>query len=532
MFRTRRKPDSPVRLVSTIGIFVAVLMVACAGVALGLREGERNGLQSDIDEYERVGYTNVSLNGTQGVLKSEFITFQESRWSSYRTEFLTNCGDLSSPIMLTSSTGDPPIIVTLTPRANQHLLLVTLVVNFTNFSLSSSPIGAYSHPLPLTCSVHVWDAYDPYVILGTAQPVATHDDEFLTLALIVGGTAMLLTLLSIAGMHVKQKDIVVRVEDRRGSKEASPKPRVPYPQTPLATEPVGNEFDDIPLSHGRETPETPEVPDMYVDDIPLQTCLTLTPRSCADGLELSVATPPTPLLPAPRHVSLGPVVTNADFVKLKQLENTSPAAEGWSSLNTYTLKNSSVVKVYTRPRSGSSLMEYLTIGELHVAPDIFFLVNNDMQFRKKWDSYCKDLSILEEYDGERDCAAYWKVAFPMPFTNRDYVFYREHRVDKGSFMSVGRAAPHAAKPPGRSVRVEAFTNDVLLTTSSKGVGWCNYIAVYYEDPKAHIPTSLQNWITAHGIPNYLEGMFKACAKYEADQNPKLQEMRRAFAGED
>eukprot|EP01064_Diplonema_japonicum_P017096 TRINITY_DN25148_c0_g1_i1.p1 TRINITY_DN25148_c0_g1~~TRINITY_DN25148_c0_g1_i1.p1 ORF type:complete len:235 (+),score=43.15 TRINITY_DN25148_c0_g1_i1:60-764(+) len=220
-------------------------------------------------------------------------------------------------------------------------------------------------------------------------------------------------------------------------------------------------------------------------------------------------------------MSEGPVITDADFDRLLTLEKISPTDDGWTLLKAYTLKNGSVITVYRRPREGNGgLMEYLTIGNLHVDAEVFFIVNNDLQFRKKWDGYCKEIETIEEYDGERDCAVYWKVSCPMPFTNRDYVFYREHRVEKGVFATVSKAAPHATKPPGKSVRVETFVNNTTISKSDKGEGWCKYVSVYFDDPKANIPTSVFNWFTSTVVPNLLDSAFKACDTYIKNPPPQ------------
>eukprot|EP01059_Diplonema_ambulator_P004194 TRINITY_DN1389_c0_g1_i4.p1 TRINITY_DN1389_c0_g1~~TRINITY_DN1389_c0_g1_i4.p1 ORF type:complete len:231 (+),score=66.73 TRINITY_DN1389_c0_g1_i4:124-816(+) len=222
------------------------------------------------------------------------------------------------------------------------------------------------------------------------------------------------------------------------------------------------------------------------------------------------------------------VITDVDFDRLQALYDACPVRDGWEEVKKYTLKNKSVITVYRRKRGKRHLYEYLTIGDVHVSAEVFWMVNNDLKYRRLWDNYCEELKVIEEYDGERDAAIYWRVAFPMPFTNRDYVFYREHRVQKGVFMTVAKASPHKAKPPTRDVRVEDFTNDTLLMHSDTGPDWCKYVSIYYDDPKANIPAKVLNWVTCTAIPSYLENLFTACDKYDVDRNHKLQPMRVLF----
>ena len=48
----------------------------------------------------------------------------------------------------------------------------------------------------------------------------------------------------------------------------------------------------------------------------------------------------------------------------------------------------------------------------------------DVEYRKQWDSYVKEL-YARDADGRN--VIYWHVNFPFPMSNRDYVYARERK---------------------------------------------------------------------------------------------------------
>ncbi|KAG0263998.1 Cationic amino acid transporter-1 [Actinomortierella ambigua] len=85
------------------------------------------------------------------------------------------------------------------------------------------------------------------------------------------------------------------------------------------------------------------------------------------------------------------------------------------------------------------------------------------------------------------------------------------------------AAGSAAKPivfkmPAmtKSVRVEEYRQDVVMIPSEDGKGVYVHFQ-YFDDPKGHIPSSIVNWATKHGIPGFLRAIEEACLKRERQQ---------------
>ncbi|KAF8977591.1 hypothetical protein BGZ46_007262 [Entomortierella lignicola] len=71
----------------------------------------------------------------------------------------------------------------------------------------------------------------------------------------------------------------------------------------------------------------------------------------------------------------------------------------------------------------------------------------------------------------------------------------------------------------KSVRVEEYRQDVVMVPSEDGKG-CYVWFGYFDDPKGHIPSSIVNWATKHGIPGFLKGIQDACLRRAATQKEK------------
>ena len=279
-------------------------------------------------------------------------------------------------------------------------------------------------------------------------------------------------------------------------------------------------------------------------------------REPSDGVVARQAPSPTELSPLPdllspshhRYTSRSGAITEQDWRDLKTLlqnpvheegvsaevaaalREQAVRSKGYDFVKRYRFRNESHIEIFARPREGGGgLKEYLVRGELHVDAKRFFVVNNELGSRRRWDEHCRELRTIEEYDGVREQAIYWRVAYPMGFTDRDYVFFREHRVQAGELVTVARCAEHASGPATKYVRVEGYTNHQSLTPSPKGEGWCLYTSVYYDDPKASVPPRLLNWVISSAVPKFLEKMFDACES-SLDVDPRLQTLAERYDG--
>ncbi|XP_053157909.1 phosphatidylcholine transfer protein isoform X2 [Hemicordylus capensis] len=84
------------------------------------------------------------------------------------------------------------------------------------------------------------------------------------------------------------------------------------------------------------------------------------------------------------------------------------------------------LSIYRLHDEKTGLYEYKLYGVIvDCSPEQLAEVYMDLQYRTKWDRYCKELNE-KTCDGRT--AIYWQAKFPFPLANRDYVFTRELRV--------------------------------------------------------------------------------------------------------
>ncbi|XP_076455709.1 phosphatidylcholine transfer protein-like [Babylonia areolata] len=186
-----------------------------------------------------------------------------------------------------------------------------------------------------------------------------------------------------------------------------------------------------------------------------------------------------------------------------------PQVEGWEFF-----VESHGVTIYRLYNETSGLYQYKIYGVLDdVLPEICADVYMDLEYRRQWDTYAKE---LRETGGEGHKLVYWQVNFPFPLWNRDYVYHRELRTmeygGKKIWVVLARseATPDVPEKPG-VVRVDDYIQSAALTTDGK-VGTKAYMR-YYDNPKGNIPTWLINWAAKTGVPQFLTIMQNACRGY-------------------
>ncbi|XP_054750996.1 phosphatidylcholine transfer protein-like [Lytechinus pictus] len=170
------------------------------------------------------------------------------------------------------------------------------------------------------------------------------------------------------------------------------------------------------------------------------------------------------------------------------------------------------VKIYRRYNKTSGLYDYKTMGGIDIPAETCFAVYTDLQYRKTWDSYVKE---LYEFKDDRN-GVYWRVAFPFPLSNRDYVFVRETReYDRNGrhiYVCLGRSAEFPSKKEKSGVvRVNDFLQSMIITSDGKGT---KAFMHYYDNPRGMIPTWVINWAAKSGIPGFLDKMMIACKSYD------------------
>ncbi|XP_008072657.1 phosphatidylcholine transfer protein isoform X2 [Carlito syrichta] len=172
------------------------------------------------------------------------------------------------------------------------------------------------------------------------------------------------------------------------------------------------------------------------------------------------------------------------------------------------------ISIYRLLDQQSGLYEYKVFGVLEDCPPALLAdVYMDLDYRKQWDQYVKEL-YEQECDGET--VVYWEVKYPFPMSNRDYVYVRQQReLDvEGRKIHVvlaqSTSVPQLGERPG-VIRVKRYKQSLAI--ESDGKKGSKVFMYYFDNPGGQIPSWLINWAAKNGVPNFLKDMAKACQNY-------------------
>ncbi|XP_036611932.1 phosphatidylcholine transfer protein [Trichosurus vulpecula] len=193
----------------------------------------------------------------------------------------------------------------------------------------------------------------------------------------------------------------------------------------------------------------------------------------------------------------------------EELEAPARTSRGWE-----TLVEAEDCHVYRRLDEQSGLYEYKAFGSFKNCPAALCAdVYMDLEYRKKWDSYVKE---LYEKKIQGKMVVYWEVNYPFPMYNRDYVYVRGRReLDlNGRTVHVILAKNFSTSElPEKDgiVRVTDYKQSLMI--ESDGSNGCKVSMFYHDNPGGSIPSWLINWAAKNGVPNFLKDILNACKNY-------------------
>ncbi|XP_078376077.1 phosphatidylcholine transfer protein-like [Oculina patagonica] len=182
---------------------------------------------------------------------------------------------------------------------------------------------------------------------------------------------------------------------------------------------------------------------------------------------------------------------------------------------TESVKESVQCKIYRKYEEVSGLYEYKIMGTLEdVGPAVCKQVYMDLEYRKKWDEYVKD---LYEFDDEGIPSIYWNVNYPWPMSNRDYIYTRALRkleINSVPTIIVLAKSNTLTKTPEKTgvIRVKEYHQSLIIQTDGN-VGTKAFMH-YFDNPGGLIPSWLINWAAKTGVPSFMNSMRSACLGYE------------------
>uniref|UniRef100_A0A8C0NA62 Phosphatidylcholine transfer protein n=1 Tax=Canis lupus familiaris TaxID=9615 RepID=A0A8C0NA62_CANLF len=153
------------------------------------------------------------------------------------------------------------------------------------------------------------------------------------------------------------------------------------------------------------------------------------------------------------------------------------------------------ISIYGLLDQQTGLYEYKVFGVLdNCLPDVLADVYMDLDYRKQWDQYVKEL-YEKECNGET--VVYWQVKYPFPMSNRDYIYIRQRRdLDLDGrkihvILAQSTSVPQIAERSG-VVRVNQYKQSLAI--ESDGKKGSKVFMYYFDNPGGLIPSWLINWV--------------------------------------
>uniref|UniRef100_A0A8I3P448 Phosphatidylcholine transfer protein n=2 Tax=Canis lupus familiaris TaxID=9615 RepID=A0A8I3P448_CANLF len=173
------------------------------------------------------------------------------------------------------------------------------------------------------------------------------------------------------------------------------------------------------------------------------------------------------------------------------------------------------ISIYGLLDQQTGLYEYKVFGVLdNCLPDVLADVYMDLDYRKQWDQYVKEL-YEKECNGET--VVYWQVKYPFPMSNRDYIYIRQRRdLDLDGrkihvILAQSTSVPQIAERSG-VVRVNQYKQSLAI--ESDGKKGSKVFMYYFDNPGGQIPSWLINWVAKGSVPVFLNDMANACQRYK------------------
>ncbi|CAI4226879.1 unnamed protein product [Auanema sp. JU1783] len=161
------------------------------------------------------------------------------------------------------------------------------------------------------------------------------------------------------------------------------------------------------------------------------------------------------------------------------------------------------------------MYEYKCAGTyFDISPQTFLDAQNDLDYRKEWDSNIISLDLLKDQD-EHELIK-WVAKYPYPLYPREYVYVRRTWVsDDEKVVVVESEVVYPSASDSKNVRVGTYTSRMAIRAHKD---WENhgtdYILIYFDNPEANIPKYIYNWIIDRGGPYFLKQVHAAALEIQ------------------
>lgn len=245
---------------------------------------------------------------------------------------------------------------------------------------------------------------------------------------------------------------------------------------------------------------------------PITTVDTTSTNEVKEPIELHDYLAPSPLFGAPDPKDGWTVVLD------KKVDPLSPKD----------VEGAELMSIWRRPAPGVDpklgLVQYRSVGTCPIPAQQYFDVQWDIDYHKVWDEYCIKL-VKHAVQGSSDLI-YWKVKFPWPMDDRDYVLNRRAVVDRLTpqgpyWYALSQTTKNAELAAIKgTVRVDTYSSHFVirplpLSDGTSSTRACQFAVLAIDDPKMVIPQAVINWAVEKALPGMMKKFRQAATKYDA-----------------
>ncbi|KJH50136.1 START domain protein [Dictyocaulus viviparus] len=176
------------------------------------------------------------------------------------------------------------------------------------------------------------------------------------------------------------------------------------------------------------------------------------------------------------------------------------------------------LKVYRRLTDDESgIYEYKCIGTYYdISASLFLDVQNDLSYRREWDSNVMDLELLKEED-EHELIR-WVQKYPYPLYPREYIYTRKTWISDDFRMLVvdSEIVPtHLFPGDSKNIRVRTYKSRMAVRSHNEFEDHgLDYVLTYFDNPEANIARPLYNWLVNRGGPYFLKQVHEVAREAE------------------
>lgn len=175
----------------------------------------------------------------------------------------------------------------------------------------------------------------------------------------------------------------------------------------------------------------------------------------------------------------------------------------------------SSVQLMKKEKKGSNILQYVASGLLPIAAETLLALCVDNEYRSVWDETSVETRGISRVNHYTE-AVYSITKYPSPLSKRDYVYHRRMmQFDNAVLVASSAANTPKVAESWRKVRISNYQSLTIVRPISETS--CNLAMLYFEDPRAILPSFAINWVTATALPSMICKTIEAAASYPRER---------------